>query len=124
MMIDWVNVALNALWILGLSIILAAFSYHQWLAGETASRLRELWLQPSWQIPFSAGMLLTSIGLGYGVAERWWEKVIWTSVAVFYASDLVRIVRRGRHNGHSGPSPAPLASRSSSGASPPHRPMR
>ena len=53
MMIDWVNVALNALWILGLSIILAAFSYHQWLAGETASRLRELWSQPSWQIPFS-----------------------------------------------------------------------
>ena len=94
-MIDWVNVALNAFWILGLAIILAAFSYHQWLARETASRLRELWSQPSWQIPFSAGMLLTCIGLGYGVAERWWERTIWTTLAATCAVQLAMGLRLG-----------------------------
>jgi hypothetical protein len=38
-MIDWYLVATSGLWILGASILLAAFSYHQWLAGERGRRL-------------------------------------------------------------------------------------
>ena len=95
-MIDWVTVGLNSLWILGLAMILAAFSYHQWLAGETARRLRDVLAQPSWKLPFSAGMLLTSIGFGYGLAERWWEKAVWTALAISYGCQLVRVLRQER----------------------------
>ena len=95
-MIDWVNVAFNALWIAGLALILAAFSYHQWLAGETARRLRDVLSQPSWKLPFSAGMLLTCIGFSYGLAERWWEKTMWTALAAAYGWQLVTVFRRGR----------------------------
>ncbi len=95
-MIDWVNVALNALWIAGLALTLAAFSYHHWLAGETARRLRDVLTQPSWKRPFSAGMLLTCVGFGYGLVERWWEKTIWTALAAAYAWRLVTLFRHGR----------------------------
>ncbi len=95
-MIDWVNVALNALWILGLSILLAAFSYHHWLAGESSRRLRDVLAQPSFKLPFAAGMVLTCLGFGYGLSERWWEKGIWTALALFYTYELAMRLRRSR----------------------------
>ena len=92
-MIDWVNVALNSLWILGLSIILAAFSYHHWLAGETSRRLRDVLAQPSWKLPFSVGMVLTCVGFGYALAQHWWEKTIWTALALSYGWQFVMALR-------------------------------
>ena len=41
-MIDWWMVGTNSLWIVGLSILFAALSYHDWLAKETGQRRREL----------------------------------------------------------------------------------
>ena len=100
-MIDWVNVGINALWILGLSVILAAFSYHHWLAGETSRRLRDVLAEPSWKVPFSAGMVLTCVGFGYGLGERWWEKTIWTALALSYGYQVVQLVRQNRHKADS-----------------------
>ena len=93
---DWVNLALNALWIGGLSIILASFSYHRWLAAETSRRLRDVLSQSSWTIPFSAGMSLTCVGFGYGLADRWWERAIWTALALVFAYQLVTDLRQER----------------------------
>jgi hypothetical protein len=97
-MIDWVNVALNALWIFGLAIILAAFSYHHWLAAETSSRLRDVLSSRSWQIPFATGMLLACIGFGYGIADRRWERALWTALALAFAYQLVVALRQPRRN--------------------------
>ena len=88
-MIDWVNVALNALWIFGLAIIVAAFSYHRWLAGETSRRVRDVLTQPCWKLPFSLGMVLICVGVGYGLAGRWWEKAVWTALALSYGWQCV-----------------------------------
>jgi hypothetical protein len=41
-MIDWVDLGFNALWILGLAILLAAFSYQRWLAYEYGRGRREV----------------------------------------------------------------------------------
>jgi len=41
-MSDWWFVAVSALWILGLSIVLAAFSYHDWLRRGTGRRWKEV----------------------------------------------------------------------------------
>ena len=95
-MIDWVNVALNALWILGLSTILAAFSYHHWLAGETSRRLRDVLAQPSWKLPFTVGMVLTCVGFGYGLAEPWWARTLWTALAIACGGHLVIVLRQSR----------------------------
>ena len=102
-MIDWYLVFTSSLWIFGLSIVLAAFSYHHWLAGETRRRLREQFREPSWIMSFSAGMVL--VGLGFGLAEsaQWWERTIWLALAASFAWDgavngYVKL-RRGRSNG-------------------------
>jgi hypothetical protein len=95
-MIDWTRVALNALWILGLSIVLAAFSHHQGLATGKPVRLRAIWPQRSWQIPFSAGMLLTCVGFAYGLSDRWWQTAIWTALALVFAVRLGKTARSGR----------------------------
>ena len=84
-MIDWYLVLTSALWILGLAIVLAAFSYHDWLARETGRRRRELFRERSWVIPFSAGMLLTCLGFGLSEGMRWWERVLWLALAASFA---------------------------------------
>ena len=88
-MIDWWFVAVNALWILGLSIILAAFSYHDWLRHATGRRWKELRARPSWRFPFSGGMLLFCLGMGLGREMAWWERTLWGLLAASFALQTV-----------------------------------
>ncbi len=88
-MIDWYLVLTSSLWILGLSVVLAAFSYHHWLAGETHRRLREQFREPSWIMSFSAGMALVGVGLGLSEGARWWERLVWFVLATFFVWDGV-----------------------------------
>jgi sulfite exporter TauE/SafE len=85
--IDWYFVFTNSLWILGLSVVLAAFSYHHWLAGETGRRLREQFREPGWVMPFSAGMCLVGLGLGLSQSARWWERIAWLMLAGTFVWD-------------------------------------
>jgi hypothetical protein len=75
-LIDWPFVARNALWILGLSIAFAAWSYTSWWASAQHVRLRRALDTPRFQLPFSAGMVLFCASLAWG-ATRWWERVLW-----------------------------------------------
>ena len=90
-MIDWWLVFTSALWILGLSIVLAAFSYHDWLRRETGRRLREMFSQPSWRLWSSAGLLLFCVGWGAGRGMQWWERVLWGALAVSFGWDAGRL---------------------------------
>ena len=106
-MIDWWFVGVNALWILGLSIILAAFSYHNWLRRETGQRWKEAFARPWWRIPFSLGMLLFCLGLGLGRGIAWWERALWGVLAVSFAWQLseaaLQARRLGRKRGEAKP---------------------
>ena len=88
-MIDWMYVATNSLWILGLSIVLAAFSYHDWLAHETGQRRRDLFERASWRLPFSTGMVLFCLGLGLGRRLAWWERMLWGALAISFVCQVV-----------------------------------
>jgi hypothetical protein len=92
-MIDWFDLALNALWIAGLAILLAAFSYHRWLATEHGLAFRELRSQRSWKLPFASGMLLVCSGVAGGLVERWWERALWTVLGMWYAYQLMLVLR-------------------------------
>ena len=82
-LIDWVSLARNALWILGLSIALAAWSYAWWSAGEQGIRRRVALASPSFQAPFSLGMVLFSGGMAWGSA-RWWENALWLVLGLLF----------------------------------------
>lgn len=98
-MIDWWLVSSSALWILGLSVLLAAFSYHYWLAQETGGRLRDQFKTGAWTLSCSLGMTLVSVGLAAGLHATWWERLFWGALAVSFAWQLARHVRKPSTSG-------------------------
>ena len=88
--IDWSNIFFNSLWILGSSIILAAFSYHYWQASERQRAITRELQTTSWRRAFWSGLLLISIGLA-GTSQRWWEILLWLilTLLIAYQTQLV-----------------------------------
>jgi len=74
--IDWRSLIFNAFWILGLAVLLAAFSYHSWAAGQERRPLREQLNQPSFSRLFWISLTFVSVGLA-GTSQRLWETAIW-----------------------------------------------
>lgn len=91
-MIDWYSVVTNGLWIAGLSVVVASFSYHDWIARETGRRRRDLFTERSWRFPRSSGMCLISVGWGLSQASRRWETLLWLVLGAWFAWDIVRLV--------------------------------
>ena len=59
-MIDWPSLARHALWILGLSIVLAAWSYVSWLAAQRKVRTWRATGWPAFEVPAAAGLMYFS----------------------------------------------------------------
>ena len=93
-MIDWWLVSSSALWILGLSVLLAAFSYHHWLVQETGSRLRDQFKTRACALPFWLGMTLVFVGIAASRHADWWERLLWGTLAINFAWQLARRVRK------------------------------
>ena len=75
-MINWQSVIFNSFWILGLSLMLAAFSYHYWLAGQENRQLRLQLSERGFLRPIWLGVILVGIGL-IGTSQESWEMVLW-----------------------------------------------
>jgi hypothetical protein len=87
-LIDWLFAARNALWILGLSIALAAWSYTSWWAAGRRERMRRALGLPLFQVPFSVGLTLFSASLAWG-ATRWWERGLWILLGLAFVWQTV-----------------------------------
>jgi hypothetical protein len=83
-MIDWAYVARNALWVLGLSVALAASGYTSWWASVRQVPVRAAVERRAFRLAFSLGMLLFTAGLARG-ATRPWERVLWSVLALTFA---------------------------------------
>lgn len=103
-LIDWPGVVRNALWILGLSIVLAAWSYVWWDAGQRRVRWRHAFNWPLLHVPVSLGFLIFVISLCWS-GRTIWERVAWAILALAFAWQAVGGWRAARRNGwRSGPS--------------------
>ncbi len=80
-MINWLTIVAHGFWIAGLALILAALSYHTWLAGQAGHSLREELAGESFQGVALAGVLLVGIGLS-GVGRDVWQQVLAGAVVV------------------------------------------
>jgi hypothetical protein len=76
-MIDWYLVFTHSLWILGFSIALAAFSYHDWLRKELIRPLRQQLREPSFRFPMNIGFLLVAVAFMLLESSGWWERALW-----------------------------------------------
>lgn len=93
-MIDWWGVASNAIWILGLAVLLATASYRSWAgrtpsaSGRSAGRIDSAAFYNLGLLLFAGGMLATS--------DAWWERAGWVVVLLLIIGPglLGRVERR------------------------------
>lgn len=95
-LIDWAGLARTALWVLGLSIVLAALSYASWRASSRGERLRAALARPQFQTAFAAGCALVSAGLAWS-AIRTWERVAWLALLLAFLWQLISAARATAH---------------------------
>ena len=91
-MISWQSVIFNGFWVLGLALMLAAFSYHYWLAGQENRQLRLQLSERGFLRPIWLGLLFIGIGL-IGTSRQSWEMAIWgilTLIALVFLIGLFR----------------------------------
>jgi hypothetical protein len=80
-LIDWRLVIFSALWILGLSVLLATFSFADYTAHAERVRLRQALARRGYRAAIYAGLTLFAAGLS-GTARAWWETAIWVLLAL------------------------------------------
>jgi hypothetical protein len=91
-MIDWINVASNAVWILGCAIALAALSYASWEASLYHEKLATRLKRPSILAALYLGGLLVSLGMA-ATAGSLLEIILWLLLALLFGAQLVRLRR-------------------------------
>ena len=102
-MIDWWGLFHNAVWVLGLAVILGAFAMASFQARTQGVRLREGLRASSFLLPFGVGMVLFCLGLLFS-SQTWWEKVLWGLLSVLIAVQVFWLWRgRGGEGAESGP---------------------
>lgn len=85
--LDWAYLGAHFLRIFGLSLILAAFSYHVWLKQETGRPFSEEFLQPSWRLAVNVGLSLIAVSITVMPrSERWFTRLIALLFALTFAS--------------------------------------
>ena len=74
--LDWAYMGAHFLWILGLSIIVAAFSYQRWRALEMQRPLSALFTQRSWNVAVNFGLSLMPLAITVMPrSERWFVRL-------------------------------------------------
>lgn len=86
-------VGFGALWITGLSLILASLSYAEFAASTSGLRFREVYRRRGYQVAFNAGLFLVCMGL-IGSARAIWEQVVWALLALAFAFYAFQALRR------------------------------
>ena len=110
-MIDWFGVFHNALWILGLAIVLAALSYADWRRRLTVPPVsfRKALAGPGFQAAVSLGFVLFCAGLALG-STVWWQIAAWAALGLLFAWQSLTSLRQLRRKPSEAQQPAPTPS--------------
>lgn len=83
-MIDIISLVANALWLLGLAVLLAVLSWARWKAQSGQVRFRQVLARPLVQLGLDLGLLLFCVGLA-ATAHAWWERILWGLLGIAWA---------------------------------------
>ncbi len=90
--IPWGKVISNFVWILGASIILAVFSYHEFLAYVQKAKRIEVFKRNSFKKPFLFGLILVTAGVCASIHQPWLAAILGV-VAFLLIIWFVKIVK-------------------------------
>jgi hypothetical protein len=99
-LIDWPALVRNALWIVGLSVVLAAWSHLSWLAAQRGVRVWRAVDWPVFAVPAVAGLTVFAASLAWGTT-RAWERILWIFLAVAFLAQMIQGWRQARRQGWS-----------------------
>ena len=90
--IPWGKVISNFVWIFGASLILADFSYHEFLSHKTKTPLIKTLKQSSFKTPLLWGVFLIAVGISLSTKNSW---VAWVfrGVALVLLIILIRNIK-------------------------------
>ena len=95
--IDWAYVGAHFLWIFGLSLILAAFSYHTWRCQERGLPVSVQLRETSWRTSLLIGLSFMVVSITVmPQSERWFVRLAALLLALMFASLAIRAFVRGR----------------------------
>ncbi len=83
-MVDWAGMGKTALWVLGLAIVLATWSWNEWWARVHKRRLRSVLGEARFQVPFSIGLLVFCVGMALSESVLW-KSAVWAVLALAFA---------------------------------------
>jgi hypothetical protein len=83
-----IYVILSALWISGLSVILAVLGIGCYLAGENHQPLRKILNTWKYRLSINLGVFLFCAGLA-GLAGKGWEKILWGLLGMGCIADAI-----------------------------------
>ena len=97
-MIDWYNLAANALWIIGCAIALATLSYASFQASLTKEKFTARLKLPAMQIALNLAGMLFSLGLA-ATDDRLFVQALWIIFAALFLFQMVAAIRlRDKNN--------------------------
>ncbi len=91
--INWTSFIINSLWIAGLAILLAGFSYHYWQAQLQKQNLKAQLNQSSFLKVFWLGFAFITAGLA-GSSQHAWETAVWFIMGAVSLLNLVKISKQ------------------------------
>lgn len=94
-LIDWPAVARGALWVTGLSLVLATCSYASWQSARHRVALRWLLDRAACRAVIALGLLLFSVGLAWG-AVHLGERAAWGLLVLLFAGWVITDWRAAR----------------------------
>ena len=109
-MITWQSVIFNALWIIGLSGVLATVSYTDWLRKTRGQPWKLALRLPGFTMPFSFSMFITALGIAlsgwFGMTRQpIWQAALWLFLAISFLIQSIVYAMAGRKHGWDVPSP-------------------
>lgn len=92
-MIDWFNLAANALWILGCALALGTISYASFQASLNNEKLRTRLGKPAMQASIDLAGALFCAGLA-ATSRPVWQMVLWALLGVLFLVQMVFSLRQ------------------------------
>ena len=94
--LDVQSIFFNSLWIVGLAVLLATWSYAHYEAGIAKQKVREKFNELPYALMLDAGMLLLIAGLA-ATESRWWARGVWAVLGVSMGAEAMMRVWAHKH---------------------------
>ena len=89
--LEWAYMGAHFLWIFGLSLIVAAFSYHRWRTLEMQQPISAIFSESSWNVVVNIGLSLMPLAITFMPrSERWFVRLFALIISAGFALQAVR----------------------------------